>query len=368
MSKLSQLLGECICDIEGLDGYLTLSAEKKAELNEIIKRYPIRITPYYLGLIDKKDPNDPIKKLCIPEYSEHLKDGQEDTSGEAGNTVIKGMQHKYRQTVLILSTNNCATYCRHCFRKRMVGYCVDEVAENLDKMADYVRQHTEINNILMSGGDAFANENDIIKRYLETFSPLDNISLIRFGTRVPVVMPQRIYDDEELLSILKSYDGKIQLAVVTQFNHPSEITAEAKKAVSALIDCGIYVRNQAVLLKGVNDDPVIMAQLMNSLVAAGVIPYYIFQCRPVLGVKNQFQVPLKRGEEIIRKAKNMMNGQARSYRYVLSHPTGKIEIIGPDKEGMIFKYHEAKEDADQGRIFKLKLEDEKCWLDTEDIR
>jgi len=250
----------------------------------------------------------------------------------------------------------------------MVGYCVDEVAENLDKMADYVRQHTEINNILMSGGDAFANENNIIKRYLETFSPLDNISLIRFGTRVPVVMPQRIYDDEEFLSILKSYNGKIQLAVVTQFNHPSEITAEAKKAVSALIDCGIYVRNQAVLLKGVNDDPVIMAQLMNSLVAAGVIPYYIFQCRPVLGVKNQFQVPLKRGEEIIRKAKNMMNGQARSYRYVLSHPTGKIEIIGPDKEGMIFKYHEAKEDADQGRIFKLKLEDEKCWLDTEDIR
>ncbi len=367
LSKLSDLLNECICSIDGLKDYISLTDESKAELEDIIKRYPIRITPYYLSLIDRNDPNDPVRKLCIPEYSEHLKDGLEDTSDEAGNTVVKGMQHKYKQTVLILSTNNCATYCRHCFRKRMVGYCADEVAENLDKMSEYVSSHKEINNILVSGGDAFANENHIIQKYLETFSAIDNISLIRFGSRVPVVMPQRIYDDDELLSLLRSYDGKTQLAVVTQFNHPKELTTEAKRAVRVLIDCGVYVRNQAVLLKGVNDDPKVMADLMNGLVSSGVIPYYVFQCRPVLGVKNQFQIPLMKGEEILRKAKNMMNGQARSYRYVLSHPTGKIEIIGPDSDGMIFKYHEAKEDKDQGRIFRLSLNSDKCWIDPEDL-
>ncbi len=368
MSKLSDLQKLCICDANGLSDYLYLSDVEKERIGEIIKRYPLRVTPYYLGLIDKNDPDDPIRKLCIPEYSEYTDDGEEDTSGEAQNTVVKGMQHKYSQTVLILSTNNCATYCRHCFRKRMVGYSGDEVADDLEKMASYVSSHKEINNVLISGGDAFSNENSVIRDYLETFSALDNIGLIRFGTRVPVVMPQRIYEDEELLSILKEYGRKVQIAVVTQFNHPRELTKEAKKAIRTLIENGAYVRNQAVLLKGINDDPKLLADLMNSVVASGAIPYYIFQCRPVLGVKNHFQVPLPASAGIIKEARRMMNGQARGFRYVLSHPSGKIEMIGCEGPDMIFKYHEAKDDADQGRIFRIKPDDNKCWLDACDIK
>ena len=368
MSKFSDLQKNCICDADSLSKCLPVSDDEKAAIERIIKRYPLKVTPYYLGLIDRDDPDDPIKRLCIPDPMEDLDDGEEDTSGEASNTVVKGMQHKYSQTVLILSTNNCAGYCRHCFRKRMVGYCGDEVADNLEAMASYVASHNEINNVLISGGDAFANENGIIKDYLETFSSLKNIGLIRFGTRVPVVMPQRIYEDSEFLSILEEYGKKVQIAVVTQFEHPRELTSEAKKAIRSLIERGVYVRNQAVLLKGVNDDPKVLSDLMNGVVASGAIPYYIFQCRPVLGVKNHFQIPLFKAAGIIKEARSMMNGQARGFRYVLSHPTGKIEVIGPEGDDMIFKYHEAKSITDQGRIFRVRLDDDKCWLDMSDVK
>ena len=367
MSKFGDLQRQCVCNIDDLEKYLSFTDSEKKQLKEITERYPIKITPYYLGLLDREDPKDPLRKLCIPAISEQTDDGEEDTSGEARNTVIKGMQHKYRQTVLILSTNNCATYCRHCFRKRMVGCCENEVADDLEKMADYVSSHKEIKNVLISGGDAFALENGRIREYLEVFSNIENVKLIRFGTRVPVVMPQRIYEDGELLEMLKSYGSRIQLAVVTQFDHPREITFKSRHAISSLIGCGAFVRNQSVLLRGINDDPDTMAELMNSVTATGAIPYYIFQCRPVLGVKNHFQVPLHEGAGIIKSARSRMNGQARCFRYVLSHPSGKIEIIGMDGEDMIFRYHEAKEDKDQGRLFRYRPGDDKCWLDRTDI-
>ena len=351
----------------GLKQYLELTDEESVQLQNIIKKYPLRVTPYYLGLIDKADKNDPIRKLCIPEIMEYSEGGQEDTSGEHENTVVKGMQHKYRQTVLILSTKSCAVYCRHCFRKRLVGAKDDEIADDLEAMAEYVKSHKEIKNVLISGGDAFANENDRIEEYLETFSAIENVELIRLGTRVPVVMPERIYEDRELLDILERYNKKTQLMVVTQFNHPRELTGEAKRGVSELLKLGVNVRNQTVLLKGVNDLPQILAELMNGLVSTGVIPYYVFQCRPVLGVKNQFQVPIARGEEILKKAATMMSGQAKSFRYVLSHPSGKIEILGSFEGEMLFKYHQAKAEKDRGRMFKVRLKEDQCWLNDSDI-
>ena len=153
--------------------------------------------------------------------------------------------------------------------------------------------------------------------------------------------------------------------IVTHFNHPNEITEEAKRAVAALKDCGCVVRNQTVLLKGVNDNPDTLARLLNGLVSFGVIPYYIFQCRPARGALDEFQVPLMRGSRIVEKAKEGMNGQAKSFHYCMSHPTGKIEILGQTADGrMLFKYHQAKSQADQSRIFLKELKEEQCWLDT----
>ena len=289
------ILDQSIRDVEELRKNLALTEDEAQQMGRIIQRYPLCVNPYYLSLIDRDDPNDPIRKMCIPDIHEFSEGGQADTSGEADNTVLQGMQHKYRQTALILSTNQCAMYCRHCFRKRMVGASSDEVARQMPAMAEYVRQHTEINNVLISGGDSFMNADETIEKYLRCFTEIPTLDFIRFGTRIPVVLPQRIVQDGRLLEILETYGRKKQIIIVTQFNHPRELTPDAVQAIKALRNAHCIVRNQTVLLKGVNDNADVLAQLMNGLVARGVIPYYIFQCRPVEGVQNQFQVPLLRG-------------------------------------------------------------------------
>jgi len=363
MPTLQKYLEDCIRSVDQLQTCFDLTDEEIQQLKVLSQQYPICITPYYLSLVDPADKDDPIRKMCFPSLFEYATDGETDTSGESDNTVIKGMQHKYAQTALILSKNQCAMYCRHCFRKRMVGSNADEIARELPAMADYVRQHPEINNVLISGGDAFINDNGTIKRYLEHFTAIPSLDFIRFGTRVPVVLPQRIVEDTELLDLLSEYGKKKQIIIVTQFNHPREVTSASREAINALKGCGCIVRNQTVLLKGVNDDPATLAELMNLMVKIGVIPYYIFQCRPVVGVKNQFQVPIMDGQRIVEQAKRLMSGQAKSVRYAMSHPTGKIEIIGPDSTGaMIFKYHQAKYESDHSRIFTKKLAPTDCWL------
>lgn len=199
MAVLNRLLSECIRDVDGLGKYLKLEKADEDRIREISERYPICIPPYYLGLIDPDNPEDPVRRICIPGMQELSGTGVEDTSGEGDNTVIRGMQHKYRQTALILTTNQCSMYCRFCFRKRMVGYTDQETAEHIKEMAEYVAQHTEINNVLLSGGDALINSNETIAMYLKTFSQIPTLDFIRIGTRTPVVLPMRIYEDEELL-------------------------------------------------------------------------------------------------------------------------------------------------------------------------
>ena len=269
-----------ITKAEELRGYLKLNDEETSRLEAILEHFPMTITRYYLSLINWDDPKDPIRRMCIPSIEENDMTGKFDTSGEADNTVLPGLQHKYNETVLILSTHRCAMYCRHCFRKRLVGISDDETADNVAEMADYIRQHAEISNALISGGDAFLNSNAVIRRYLEQFSDIEHLDLIRFGTRTPVVLPARIYDDPELLETLQTYSQRKKIYVVTQFNHPAELTGEAKKAVDALLNAGVVLKNQTVLLKGVNDDGRTMGELLKGLTRWGIAPYYIFQCRP----------------------------------------------------------------------------------------
>lgn len=340
-----------------------LSLKDKNKLEQIITRYPMSVPKYYLSLINPNDPDDPIKKLCIPSISETDMSGSFDTSGEADNTVEKGLQHKYEQTGMLLSTNLCAMYCRHCFRKRLVGVSGDEVNNQFDKIIEYIKEHEEMTNVLISGGDSFMNSNEKIKQYLNELVKIDHLIFIRFGTRIPVVLPSRIYGDNELLEILEKYNKIKQIYVVTHFNHPNEITEESAKAVEALRNIGIVIRNQTVLLKGINDNPDTLAYLMRRLTEIGVIPYYVFQCRPVSGVKSQFQVPFKRACRIIDETKSQLSGISKSFKYAMSHTTGKIEIIGNLSENkMLFKYHQTKYKKDQGRILELTISENQAWL------
>ncbi|MGL5435028.1 MAG: KamA family radical SAM protein [Lachnospiraceae bacterium] len=349
---------------EELAAYLPLTRTQTEQMNAILTRFPMTAPQYYLSLIRWDDPEDPIRRMCIPAPEENDMTGTFDSSGESTNTVLPGLQHKYSQTALILSTHRCAMYCRHCFRKRLVGISDDETAENINEMAAYIRSHPEISNVLISGGDAFLNSNVTIEHYLELFSDIEHLDLIRFGTRTPVVLPSRIYHDPELLTLLKSYARKKTIYVVTQFNHPNELTTESQKAIQALLDAGIIIKNQTVLLKGVNGNSHTLGRLFKGLTRIGIVPYYLFQCRPVSGVGNHFQVPLRQGYQIVEEAKQMQNGQGKCIRYVMSHVSGKIEILGEAGSGdMLFKYHQAKSPQDQSRIFSKLISDEQSWLD-----
>lgn len=348
---------------EEIGNYLGLSEEEKRQMQKILEHFPMSVPEYYISLIDKNDPDDPIRRMCIPSLTETDLSGDFDTSGEADNTVQTGLQHKYTQTALVLSTNCCAMYCRHCFRKRLVGIDDAETAKNFDNMMQYISDHKELTNVLVSGGDSLMMSNKMILRYLETLSAMEHLDLIRFGTRVPVVFPDRVLLDPELQGIFQTYADRKQLYIVTQFNHPRELTTKAKEVIRLFLKMGIIVKNQTVLLKGVNDDSRVLGQLLRDLTAAGVIPYYIFQCRPVRGVKNQFQVSLERGARIVDKAKNMQNGQGKCIRYCMSTPRGKIEILGQLPDGnMLFKFNQAKNPADASKIMILKLEPGQCWL------
>ena len=355
-----KLISEDICDISQLMDFGWLTNTR--DLRKVTDQFPMRITPYYLGLIDKTDESDPIARMCIPSVDELRISGSFDTSGEKKNTMQKGLQHKYRQTALILSTNVCAMYCRHCFRKRMVGLTEDELSRQLDKAVDYVRSHEEITNILISGGDSLMMPDRIIERYLYEFSKLDNLDLIRFGSRVPVVFPQRI--DGNLISIFRKYRSHKQIYLVTQFNHPREFTEQSIAAIKAFLDIGIQVRNQTVLLRGVNDNPEVLSDLLRNLTKTGIVPYYIFQCRPVTGVRERFQVPILEGVRLTDAAKSKQNGMGKSVRYVMSHTKGKIEILGSQDDGTtLFKFHQSHDSKDTARVFTAKLTKNSTWLD-----
>jgi lysine 2,3-aminomutase len=352
-----------ICSIEQLEKFTILSRKEKKELKQITKRHPMRVTPYYMSLIDWEDPEDPIKKMAIPSIEEFNLQGSYDTSGEAENTKMSGLQHKYSETALILATNKCAMYCRHCFRKRLVGLKTKEIIERFEDAVGYIKKHENINNVLISGGDPLILENKIIEQVLSMLSDISQIKFIRFGSRAPVTFPSR-FKDTELLQILSTYSrSDRRVYVVTQFNHPKEITKQSINAVDNLIKSGVIVNNQAVLLKGVNDNPLTLVSLQNNLVSIGVNPYYIFQCRPVKRVKHHFQVPLCRSIAIVEEAKKHCNGLSKRFKFILSHRVGKIEILGILDNEIYFKYHQAKDKKKIGKIFKRPVDKKSGWLD-----
>lgn len=357
-------LNENICTVEQLKQYIDLTSKEEKKFQEVIKIHPMYIPKYYLSLINKNDKNDPIRKMIIPSVEELDPSGSYDPSGEQENTKMPGLQHKYGETALILSTNRCAAYCRYCFRKRLVGLPTQEIIDQFNSAVKYIKKNKNISNVLISGGDPFALPTSILTQFLEKLSTIPHLQFIRFGSRIPVTFPDRILQDDKLLDLLKKYSRKERrIYVVTHFNHPNEITEKSINAIDKLINSNVTVNNQTVLLKGVNDNPDTLVELMNGLVNMGVIPYYVFQCRPVKRVKTHFQVPLEKGYKIVEDAKRRLDGHAKRFRYIMSHRGGKIEIVGIIGDEIYLKYHQAKDKENIGRFFKKKLNKTACWLD-----
>ena len=357
-------LSKNITTLDELRECIQLSDDEEERLQQVIDLHPMTITRYYLSLIDSDDLNDPIRKMAIPSLHELDAAGLDDTSGEESNTMLPGVQHKYSNTVLVLSSNICSMYCRHCFRKRMVGLTPDEVVNRFADAVAYVKEHKEVNNVLVSGGDSFILPTKTLEFLLDRLVTISHLDYNRFGTRMPVVYPDRILKDPDLLRVLSRYSKKERrISISTQFNHPREITPAAIDAIDKMLSTGVTINNQSVLLKGVNDDPIVLADLQRNLVSVGVNPYYVFQCRPVSRVKNHFQIPLVEGMNIVDMARNRLDGISKRFRYSMSHETGKIEMLGVYGNRMFFKYQQSKYPANNNRLFITAINYEADWLD-----
>jgi KamA family protein len=322
-----------------------------------------QVTKFYREQIQKSGYYEQLKYIVEPSIEELESPGSLDTSGEHDNTVVPGLQHKYPQTGLLLSTDRCASYCRYCFRKRIVGNDSDEVAPDYAVVADYIRQHPEMSNVLLSGGDPLVLSTEKLHRILDHLLPIPHLSSIRFGTKTVAFSPRR-FDDERLPALFRRIlDAGKAAVIVAHFDHIGEISPEAEQSILKMRALGAQFLNQSVLLGKVNDDPGILAATFAKCHAIGVRPYYLFQARPVKAASH-FQVELRRGLEIVRGINQRLSGIQKTFRYIMSHYTGKIEILDlADDNRLYLRYHQNKHPEKIGQIFSRPYVEGACWLD-----
>ncbi|PLX66918.1 MAG: KamA family radical SAM protein, partial [Denitrovibrio sp.] len=275
-----------------------------------------------------------------------------------------GILHKYGYTALVVATEYCSMYCRHCFRKRMVGLPNEQTVKNFEKASEYIADHPEITNVVISGGDPMLLPTDALKRILDSLRNIPHLNYVRIGTRAPVVYPVRFFEDE-VIYVLRDFCNDKMLYMPTHFNHPSEITPEATEAIKRVRSAGVTVNNQAVFLRGVNDDPDVLAELMGKLTKIGVNPYYLYQCMPVSRVRHHFQIPLKEGVDIVDKARQSMDGYAKRFKFIMGHDIGKIEICGRAGDKLVLKQIHSRQEAPEeaSRMLFYELTENAGWLD-----
>jgi len=350
--------------IRSLDDVPQLADEERSRLRDVAHVFRFRANSYYLSLIDWADPADPIRRLIIPGPDE-LDDttGLLDASHEAAITVAPGCEHKYTKTAVVLVSRVCAALCRFCFRKRIFMPRNTEITPDLEPAFRYIQSHPEIDNVLLTGGDAFMLSTSRIAAILERLRQIPHVRIIRFGTKLPAFNPFRFIDDPELLDLLASHSRPdARIYIVTQFNHPREVSETAVKALKLLIAKGLILVNQTPLLRGINDDAHTLAALFTRLAQVGVPPYYVFHCRPTRG-NAHFMIPFVSGIDIFEAARRRVSGLGKRARYTGSHASGKIEILGYDQAHLYFKYHNSKNPAFYGQFFKLPRNDEATWWD-----
>ena len=315
----------------------------KDELAEIIKltddenagikgargKLSLAITPYWATLMDPEDPACPIRLQAVPVGAEHAVSPHEmvDPCAEDRDSPAPHLVHRYPDRVLLLATEHCAMYCRHCTRRRLVGDHPQEegdAATRFDAAIDYLKSNKKIRDVLISGGDPLTLEDDVLENLIRRIRDISHIEFLRLGTRIPVTLPQRI--TEKLVNMLKPY-SPIWMSV--HFNHPKELTKRCRNACDMLSDGGIPLGSQTVLLKGINDRPYIMKKLMQELLQARVRPYYIYQCDPVRGTQH-FRTPVAAGINIMEKLRGHTSGYAVP-TYVIDGPGGGGKIpVGPN--------------------------------------
>ncbi len=340
------------------------SLSDRYNLSKVVAKYPLKCTRYYFNLIDLTDTRDPLARIVLPHTDELVEWGCIDPSNERSYTVIEGLQHKYDSTVLLLVSNVCAGLCRYCFRKRLfIEGERPEVLKDMDSALHYIKLHREVTNVILSGGDALMLSTKTLGEWIRRLREIAHVQIIRLGSKVPAYWPQRITSDPELLEIIARYSTpEKKIYVMAHFDHPRELTEEAIKACHLLIQAGAVVVNQTPLIRGVNDDPYVLAELFRKLSFTGVAPYYVFQCRPAIG-NRPYAVPIEEGYQVFEKAKGLCSGLAKRARFTMSHELGKIEIVALTDEYIIFKFHRAADNYNTAKVLVFRRNPEAYWLD-----
>lgn len=347
-----------ITTVEELKEVIPLTADEESGIEHCLNTLRMSITPYYASLMDPTNPHCPVRKQAVPtSFEVHV--GEHDLSDplhEDTDSPVIGLTHRYPDRVLLLVTDQCSMYCRHCTRRRIAGQTDQSLPiEHFKKALAYIRATPQIRDVLISGGDPFTLSDDRLEYILTNLRAIPHVEIIRIGTRTPVVLPMRITDN--LVQMLRKYQP---IWINTHFNHPQEITPESKAALARLADGGIPLGNQSVLLRGINDCPNIMKKLVHELVMNRVRPYYIYQCDLSNGIEH-FRTSVSKGIEIIENLRGHTSGYAVP-TYVIDAPGGggKIPVspqylisMGANKvilrnyEGVICVYDEPNIQQDQ---------------------
>ena len=274
----------------------------------------------------------------MPDVEELNEWGELDASNEEKYTKVHGLEHKYTSTALLLVNEVCAAYCRFCFRKRLFMNENDEVTKDISQGLEYIKNNKEINNVLLTGGDPLILSTSKLEPIIQQLREIDHVKIIRIGTKVPAFNPFRIINDPSLLEMFRKYStAQKKIYIMAHFNHPRELTSQAIEGLTTLMDSGVTLVNQTPMVKGVNDDPDVLAELFSKLSFIGVPPYYVFLCRPTLG-NETYSVPVEKGYEIFEKSRIRCSGLAKRARLVMSHESGKIEVVGMTDDQIFFKY------------------------------
>jgi lysine 2,3-aminomutase len=294
-----------ITSVEQLKKFLPLTEKEQDDIRAVLGRFRMAITPYYLTLINPDDPDDPVMLQAVPGIEElHVSPVDlADPLDEDRDSPVPGLTHRYPDRVLLLITDQCAMYCRHCTRRRFAGQKdAESTKDRIEKAIDYIRKTPQVRDVLLSGGDALMLSDEKLEWIVSELRKIDHVEIIRLGTRTPVVCPQRITDD--LVGMLRKYHP---IWINTHFNHYNEITSESAAAIAKLADAGIPLGNQSVLLRGVNDCVNIMRVLVTRLAQMRVRPYYLYQCDLSTGIEH-FRTPISKGIEIIEGLRGHVSG------------------------------------------------------------
>lgn len=321
-------LANAITDLDALERAVPLSdEERRGAARALAGGFPLSITPYYAGLIDAADPACPIRRQCVPHAHEaHEVPGDlRDPLGEEANEVAPHLVQRYPDRALLIATDRCSVYCRFCTRSRMVGHGGGtRTLSSLAPAFAYLRAHPEVQEVIVSGGDPLIMRDERIGALLGELAAIESIGDVRVASRTPVTLPQRI--TPELCRALRAHPA---VWLMTHFNHPRELTPEAKRACALLVDHGIPVMNHTVLLRGVNDDAAVLERLFRGLVRARVRPYYLLQADPVRGT-GHLRTPLSVGVTIMESLQGRLSGIALP-RFIVDTPNGRGKVpVGTD--------------------------------------